>query len=147
MIIQQKTVCVVCFANYCRSPVAEVILKKSCNENVRIISAGLNPIARSGMDKRSHLYLKKRGYNISLHSPRKLSKQVIDNCDEVFAVDPIILMQMNKLFPSRTKKFKMLTFKDPSIILSDPFRFDDKAYNEVMENIEHVCLNLNIKSF
>ena len=140
----EKTVCVVCFANYCRSPVAEVILNNSCNKNIKIISTGINPISKPGMDKRSQIYLRNNGYKFSLHTPRKLTQKVIDMSDLVFAVDPIVLMQINNLFPSSLKKIKLLTYKNPQIILNDPYKFTDQAYNEVMQNIEHICLNLEI---
>ena len=66
-------VCVVCYANYCRSPVAERLLQKKLGSKYKVISAGINPIYIGGMDKRSISYLEKKGLSNTLHTPKKIN--------------------------------------------------------------------------
>ncbi len=137
-------ICVVCFANYCRSPVAERILKKKYSPNHHIISAGLAPMyAGQDMDPRSKDYLMKNNYDFSNHLPRKISAKIINDFDLILALDIFILMQLNKNFAKSKEKIKILTYQDPKIILNDPYNFNINDYKEVMQNIEKICLDIN----
>ena len=61
-----KGICFICMANYCRSPVAEALLRKYLkNDLVNITSAGLNPILKADMDSRSRKYLEKNHLTVS----------------------------------------------------------------------------------
>ena len=62
----------VCYANYCRSPVAEYLLKSFGDENLNVTSAGIDPIAIPSMDPRSMEFLKKNNIDFDIHSPKKL---------------------------------------------------------------------------
>ena len=53
----KKSFCIVCIANYCRSPVAEVLLKTRFGDKYEFFSAGISPIAQPNMDPRSLKYL------------------------------------------------------------------------------------------
>lgn len=54
MIPEKKIVVLVCYANFCRSPVAEILLRdKFGSEKYNFISAGIHPIKKVGMDDRS----------------------------------------------------------------------------------------------
>ena len=61
-------VAIICFANYCRSPVAEKILQSKEFDNVEFRSYGLNPKLASQMDTRSVEYLK----NIGIHKLKNI---------------------------------------------------------------------------
>ena len=65
---------VVCFANYCRSPVAEVILKRSL-PNLNIESAGIVPMTDPDMDNRSRQFLVEIQYKPGVHNPSRISKK------------------------------------------------------------------------
>ena len=65
---------VVCIGNYCRSPVAEYILKSKLTSNFTISSAGISPyLGMNNMDKEFISYLKQKGISSSIHIPRKLT--------------------------------------------------------------------------
>ena len=135
---------VVCYANYCRSPVAEHILKKKYKKKFLVKSAGISPITRSGMDIRSINWLEENNYSYSLHEPKKITSSMVKNSKLVFCLDTLVLIQMNKMFPSYKNKFKCLNFQMPKIKLDDPYHYSPEDYNYVMEKIENVCLNLSI---
>ena len=45
------------------------------------------------------------------------------------------------MFPKSKNKIKILNYKDKSINLSDPFRYNDSDYEMIMKNIEYVIKN------
>ena len=53
-----KRILIVCMANYCRSPVAEFLLKDKLDNSYQISSAGIIQFDMPGMDERSIKYLK-----------------------------------------------------------------------------------------
>ena len=122
-----KIITIVCFANYCRSPVAEALLSDRLTSDYEIISAGLEPVVKSGMDERSSKFLD------SIGLPKK-----------VFALDTFILLELNKTFPNQKGKIKLLTFQKPGTRLFDPYRMSNDDYLLCMENIRDVCNSLDI---
>jgi protein-tyrosine phosphatase len=140
---QIKKICVVCIANYCRSPVAERILKKTLSFNFDVSSAGLDPIPKPGMDERSNNFLLNGGYDTRPHTPRRISHQIIQSSDLIFALDPYILMELNKNYRRYSEKIKLLNFLLPKISLNDPYGLGLKEYNHIMLNIEKVCIEIS----
>ncbi len=69
---QNSIIEIVCVGNYCRSPVAENILKNKLNSSEIIVrSSGLSPVNRIGMDKRSLNYLNEIGLEPEQHFPKR----------------------------------------------------------------------------
>lgn len=129
-------VIVVCFANYCRSPVAEKLLQKKFN---RIIfqSAGIAPVPEANMDPRSINFLKSKGINETTHMPKSINDFILKNSRHVFALDMFVLMELNKRYGSQSK-FKLLNFKKPSLQIYDPYKMNDHGYIDIMNKIESV---------
>jgi protein-tyrosine phosphatase len=133
---------IVCYANFCRSPVAEILLREKLPENFVVESAGLNPMFGKGMDQRSQHFLHNKGIRTNLHNPKRISKEMIIRSSQVFALDIAILQKLNSDFPKFSGKIKLLNFQQPKILLSDPFKMQDDEYFKIMERIESVCDNL-----
>ena len=131
----------VCQANYCRSPVAEVIAKNIFLNNYEFESYGISPYPDSNMDSRSRCFLDKNGYKHLQHTPRRINKSKIFSSLIIFALDLRVLDTLNKMFPKSKNKIKILNYKDKSINLSDPFRYNDSDYEMIMKNIEYVIKN------
>tara|TARA_B100000963_G_C22501494_1_gene614022 strand:+ start:88 stop:519 length:432 start_codon:yes stop_codon:yes gene_type:complete len=138
----ENYITVVCYANYCRSPVAEILLREKLSENFVVESAGLNPMFGKGMDQRSQHFLHNKGIRTSLHNPKRISKGMMMRSSQVFALDIAILKKLNSDFPKFSGKIKLLNFQQPKILLSDPFKMQDDEYFEIMERLESVCDNL-----
>lgn len=133
-------------ANYCRSPVAEQIFKEKYHESeFEFKSRGIIQFDLGGMDVRSQEYLNKLHKKVSFHQPRKVTKKEIQEAYIVYALDLKILMNLNKNYKKHTKKIKLLSLDDENIILSDPYRFNDYDYKEIMEKINYVCSNIDLK--
>tara|TARA_B100000963_G_C22499672_1_gene613152 strand:- start:66 stop:506 length:441 start_codon:yes stop_codon:yes gene_type:complete len=131
-------ICVVCYANYCRSPVAEAILKNQYNDKYQISSAGINPYPEAKMDERSKKFLKDFGYSNTTHIPRKISKEIMSSSIIIFAMDAQVLQMLNRIYPKFRSKIKLFSFKSPKINLRDPYKLCESDYMTVMENIEKI---------
>ena len=138
-----KKIVVVCFANYCRSPVAEYLLKNKY-KNYEISSAGIRPLAMSTMDKRSVSFLNEQGFASVIHNPKRINQTLIKDSDIIYALDVPVLMQLNNEFPSFKAKFKLLNHQNPKVNLSDPYQYSDDDYRLIMMNIKIVCESLEI---
>lgn len=136
-----RKICVVCYANYCRSPVAEQILSKRF-ENLHISSAGLEPYPDSKMDKRSLKFLEESGYETQLHYPKKLTEKTIKENDLILCLDERILFELFHKFPKYTDKFHIYTANLPNENTTDPFRMGEEEYSLVMKSIEDIANNL-----
>ena len=141
---RRKSFCVVCIANYCRSPAVENLLKKRFNNQYEFFSAGISPISLPSMDKRSLDFLKQNNITHSFHTAKKINNKMLNYFDYFFAVDLIVLNELNKQFPKFKNKFVLLTaqFKDRNII--DPYRFKDDEYLNVMNDIKYVVENIKL---
>lgn len=130
-----NSILVVCWANFCRSPVAEFILKHKTDNALKISSAGIMPMSLPNFDKRSQYFLEKNNIQFGLHLPKKVSNKLIDEHDVVLAFDPIILRELNKNFPKQRSKYKIFNYINKSLFVSDPFKYNDEQYDLVMNNI------------
>lgn len=146
MIEEIRSIGFVCMANYCRSPVAEVLLKNKY-KNLKVDSAGINPMVSAGMDFRSINYLKELNKDYEIHNPKKVDKFFLNSSDVVFAMDGIILMHLNKTYRNYIKKFKLFTYQHRNIQIKDPYRLSDEKYKNVMEEINFVINDFEIEDF
>lgn len=130
-----KSILVVCWANFCRSPVAEFILKHKSGDSLKVSSAGIMPMSLPNFDKRSQNFLEKNNIQFGLHLPKKVTNNLIDEHDIILAFDPIILSELNKNFPKQSSKYKIFNYKNKSLFISDPFKYNLEQYDLVMNNI------------
>ena len=144
--MQQKkaNILVVCMANYCRSPVAEYLMKRRIKEH-NISSAGIIHFDKSGMDARSLKFLEKFNEVVPFHQPRKISTKLINESDLVFALDFNILRSLNNKYRDKANKFRLFTIRDEKIVLNDPYRLELNEYYKIMEKIEYVSSKILIK--
>lgn len=140
-----KSFCVICIANYCRSPVVENILKKRFKQKYEFFSAGIDPISLPSMDPRSLRFLKDNNVHHNFHTPKKINKKMLSYFDKFLAVDFYVLNKLNITYPKYKHKFCSLTMQFPDINIIDPYRFKDKEYNEIMNDIKHVSENINLE--
>ena len=140
-----KSFCVVCVANYCRSPVAENLLKKKFGHKYEFFSAGIMPISQPSMDVRSLAFLSENNVNHDFHTPKKINKKMLDYFDKFLAVDYYVLNQLNIAYPKYKHKFQSLTkqFKDINIL--DPYHLQIDDYRKIMNVIKHISENINLE--
>lgn len=139
----KPVICIVCYANFCRSPVAEAILNKRFGSKYQFISAGIDPKLDSNMDLRSISYLESIGIEIDFHLPKPLSSKILRDSVKIFAIDMYILSMLNKTHSKY--KHKIFLFKSVSnnYDLSDPYKMNDANYLRIMNNILQTSKELN----
>ncbi len=135
---------VICYANYCRSPVAEQFLNKRFNRQIDFFSAGIEPIYRGGMDPRSYKFLSSEGIAQKIHQPKKISINMIKASDVIFAIDFHILEFLTKNFKKYSEKFRIFSSENSFHEIRDPFDLDEKAYQEIMVYIKKISYEIKI---
>ena len=138
MIEEARSIGFVCLANYCRSPVAKIILKNKFKNSLKVDSAGINPMVSAGMDSRSVDYLKENNIAYEIHNPKKIDEHFLNSSNIVFAMDTKVLMYLNKTYINFRYKFKLLTYKQRNLQIKDPFRMSEEEYKSVMDKIKFV---------
>lgn len=141
----RKSFCIVCVANYCRSPVAENFLRKRFGEKYEFLSAGILPISMPGMDPRSLKFLKENNIDHDFHTPKKINKRMLNYFDYFLAVDFYVLNQLNITYPRFKSKFYSLTMQFNDKNLLDPYHFNDLEYEKIMSDIKHVANKINLE--
>lgn len=126
---------VICYANFCRSPVAEKILSQKTFNGITFQSFGIDPMVASSMDIRSLNFLKDKGIYNSNHMPKKIYSSDINRLDLLLCMDHQILTILNSKFPAHSKKYKIFSYIDTSLMIADPFRLDKKNYEAIMEKV------------
>ncbi len=134
-----RSVGFVCLANYCRSPVAKMILKNKFKNSLNVDSAGLSPMVSAGMDPRSVDYLKATNISYEIHTPKKIDKNFLNSSEVIFAMDAIILMHLNTTYKNFRHKFKLYTHKHRNLQIKDPYRLSGEEYKNVMDKIKFVA--------
>lgn len=119
------TVLFVCYANTCRSPMAEAILKKIGGKSVTVISAGLHPTGR--VAELSLGTLASHGYEVEKLSSKGLDAVDLDSVD-------IIISLMGE--PGLTALPCRLTSERIAWSIRDPYGEDEDAYIATLRTLE-----------
>ncbi len=128
----------VCTGNTCRSPMAEVILRKKCKlaglKNVKVSSAGLNATVGSKMSENSVIALKKMGYITRNFKSKQINAR---------------LLLENDVIVCMTENHKMAIYDFPNVYsineltalgdVFDPYGQDVMAYVKASHQIEDAC--------
>ena len=140
--------CIVCIANYCRSPVFESLFNEKYNDKYEFYSAGLNPMPSANMDPRSIDYLKSLGINKIIHNPKPLNTKILNYFDYILAVDSFVLNQLNLRFKRYSKKFLLVASHLPNIDIIDPYNTTNiEDYNKIMESIKFTVNSINLSKY
>ena len=135
----------VCTGNICRSPTAEIVLKKMAPTHWRIASAGTHDYhVGDGADPRTVKAAKKRGYDLSEHSAQQLQANHYAEYDLLLAMDQGHLKILLQLCPSEEHKSKLKLFSEVSEMfynqdVPDPYYKDHQAFEDVLDHIEETC--------
>tara|TARA_Y100000992_G_C21006708_1_gene369126 strand:+ start:169 stop:609 length:441 start_codon:yes stop_codon:yes gene_type:complete len=130
----------VCYANYCRSPVAEKIFNSFKISDINASSAGLIDFKAISMDKRSKIFLNQIKIKETQHIPRKITQTKINNSDQIFALDFQVYQELFQKYKISSNKLKLINFFVPKVFTNDPYKFNNiEEYNLCMKNI-YICL-------
>ncbi|MFL2487573.1 MAG: hypothetical protein ACJ0G2_04635 [Gammaproteobacteria bacterium] len=143
----KKSICIVCIANYCRSPVVENLLKEKYDHEYEFFSSGISPISLPNMDPRSLKFLREENIVHSFHNPKKINKKMLDYFDIFLAVDFFVLNKLNINYPKYRHKFCSLTSEFSSINIIDPYQLGDDEYQKTMNDIKYIAENINLEKY
>ena len=130
---------VVCKANFCRSPVAERILKSE-REDLIVQSKGIINFDMVSMDRRSAKFLESRKISSEKHMPKLILREDINNSDLIIVFDLEIFNFFRQKYSNSLSKIKLFNYYDQSIKIIDPINLDtDEEYFQEMEKIETLC--------
>lgn len=141
----KRSFCIVCIANYCRSPVVEYLLRNRLGEKYEFFSAGIAPISLPSMDPRSLKFLKENNVDHKFHTPKKINTKMLKYFDIFLAVDFYVLNQLNITYPKYKKKFRSLTMQYSDISITDPYHLPSDEYAKTMNNIKHVAEKIDLE--
>jgi protein-tyrosine phosphatase len=153
-------VCFVCSGNICRSPTAEVVLRRLVAESgqpelVTISSAGTGDWhAGDDMDERSRLALVQAGYAVEQHVARQFQPADFDELDLVVALDKghrsvlwWLAAETSDTDSARAKIVLLREF-DPELRpgespdVADPYYSNHGGFRLVLEQVERSCAQL-----
>ena len=133
----------VCHGNICRSPMAEFIMKKICQDEEYLIESRATSYEEIGND----LYyltkdvLNKHHIPYTKHYATRITKEEFFDADYVIVMDDNNLYNLKRIVGQSDKRvYKMLEFSNSLKDVDDPWytrRFED-CFNEIYE----ACLNL-----
>lgn len=145
--LKRKSFCIVCIANYCRSPVLENLLKAKYQDKYEFFSAGLSPISKPTMDPRSLKYLIDKNIIPEIHNPKRINLKMLEYFDYFLAIDIFVLYQLNNTHPNFKKKFKLVTSNFDNVDIIDPYNFNDAKYKDIMDLILFTSQNLDLEIY
>lgn len=132
----------VCTGNTCRSPMAAAIARRALADrgwnHVAVASAGLGAPYGAPASENAVRVLAERGLDLSGHSSRPLTPELIDWADLVLAMSPAHLYGVAEL--GGAAKSAMLTdFMEGERLgepVVDPFGADEQVYRVTLRHIE-----------
>ena len=133
-----KRLIFVCTGNTCRSPMAELILKKKFKEKsitgIKVISAGLSATAGEKMSKNSNAVLRKLGINPYNFRSKQLTQKMLLTSDMV-----ICMTQSHKDYlKGYDNVFTMQEITGIGDII-DPYGGNLQTYKATQEQISLAC--------
>ncbi|GAA3712404.1 low molecular weight protein-tyrosine-phosphatase [Nonomuraea antimicrobica] len=138
-------VCLVCMGNICRSPMAEVVLRRTLENrglggSVVVDSAGTGGWhAGDPMDERALEILARHGYDGSAHRARQFTEGWFDRYDLVLAMDRDNLSNLRRLSPAgaRVRLFRSFDPASPERAeVPDPYYGGREGFEEVLGLVE-----------
>lgn len=145
-------ICFVCTGNICRSPMAEVVMRRLVHdaglaERVEVDSAGTGSWhVGDGADHRAVSTLRAAGYDGSGHRARVFDRRWFAERDLVVALDRGHLGELELLAADATERAKVVLlgeFADgPDADVADPYYGGADEFRTVLAQVEQACRGL-----
>ena len=145
-------ICFVCSGNICRSPTAEVVMRRLVFEaglagSIEVCSAGIGDWhAGDPADPRSSEAMRRQGYDASGHRARQVTRQDLVDHDLVVAMDRGHARDLARMLPAGSSgEVRLLLSYDPSTPVADvpdPYYGGPSGFDDVLAMIERACRGL-----
>ena len=103
----------VCFANMCRSPMAEAIIKKKLGDAVHAESAGIAAYGKAPSQEAVELVRAATGADISRYQPRNIYEVDMSRFNYILAMDSSIFMRLQEMDSVPKDKLFAWEIEDP----------------------------------
>lgn len=140
-------VLIVCHANVCRSPAAEMLFKArqratpgSQAAPIAFHSAGLRAMNGHAMDPVMQRLLAEQGVASGIHYSRRLDRQLVRNADLVLVTERAQVSDVEALDPASRGKVYPLGKWEADSDVADPHGGAETAYRESLVLIEHLVM-------
>ena len=128
-----KQILVLCIGNICRSPIAEVMLKKEFPDKT-IWSAGLGALVGNGADPISVDLAEKNGYDLSGHRAQQVAAWMCQQAELILVMEKSHKTDIENRYPMvRGKAFCLGSVGGFEI--ADPYRQGHDAFNAAYASI------------
>jgi low molecular weight protein-tyrosine phosphatase len=146
--------CFVCSGNICRSPIAEVVMRRLADDAglsgvVEVDSAGTGDWHVGGpADRRAVTALRDGGYDGRAHRARVFEPGWLDDRDLVLALDRGHLRELRALArtDAQRDRVRLLRSFDPTAPegaeVADPYFGDARDFADVLDQVERACRGL-----
>jgi protein-tyrosine phosphatase len=136
-------VLIVCHANVCRSPAAEMLFKacqyRQPGAPIAFHSAGIRAVEGDGMDPVMRRLLTERGISAGEHHARRLNKRMVRDADLVLVTEQRQVKDVEALDPAARGKVHALGKWEGSDVV-DPHGGAEREYRESLVLIEHLVM-------
>ncbi|TKC85870.1 low molecular weight phosphotyrosine protein phosphatase [Trinickia terrae] len=133
-----KNILVVCHANICRSPAAELLFRaRRPHGQIRFHSAGLKACDGASIDSTMQRLLAHQGIDSSDHRSRRLSPQLIRDADLILVSERKQITAVESLAPTSRGKVHLLGKWEDSDV-ADPYGDSEDIYRKSFALIEHL---------
>ena len=136
-------VCFICTGNTCRSPMAAAVLNHLGKGKYIASSAGISAFYGDSISEDAIKALESAGIpctednNYKAHVSRRVSEEILRDCDKAIAISSRHLMSLMYAFPEHAEKMTAMS-KD----ISDPYMLGEAEYerclNEITECIKEM---------
>ncbi len=134
---------IVCSGNICRSPFAEMVLRKMLKEErVNVSSAGTLGIEGGTPLETGITQARRMGYDISKHRSRGITRDMLDNADLILVLDESHYNYIRKRSPESLYRTRYLKGWDKEVEIPDPYGGSDEDYRIGYEEIVKSCGSL-----
>ena len=121
-----KNILVLCIGNICRSPIAEVMLKKEFPDKT-VWSAGLGALVGSAADPLSVELAEKNGYDLSNHRAQQVASWMCQQAELILVMEKTHKVDIEQRFPMiKGKVFALGSIGGFEI--ADPYRQNRDAF-------------------
>jgi len=136
-------VLIVCHANVCRSPTAEMLFKarqrRMMAAPVAFHSAGLRARAGAGMDPVMRRLLAERGVEAGVHQARRLDRRIVREAELVLVTERSQVKAVEALDPAaRGKVYPLGQWEGTDV--DDPHGGNEREYRDSLGLIEHLVM-------
>ena len=141
---------VICLGNICRSPIGEVVLRRTLeraglSDRVVVDSGGTGDWhVGQGMDPRANAALTRAGYDGSAHRARQVAVSWFEDHDLLLAMDEANHRALSRLAPAvAAERLRMFREFDPQaggdLDLPDPYGGGSREFADVLAVVERTA--------